>query len=524
MPEEGDGIQEDSPSNKRKGKQRPSGQGSISGGGKPRPGGGAHSPNINTSGGGSTLVRPDGPTYEFGGATYFGNSQHPLRRDRILAVADARTFSLEGRIYLNAQTNAQKALVYPFCPALRGVDQIWDNCYARLRDRAMDERDYRHLPESLNRLSYPFDFIQAYMSTRMMLGELTSWMKMSQFDTAHVLTNQHARKISRGRVEGMWESVGSVPMFPGIVELADFWSKPVVGDHDSIVYHPTWPYSVDHQLWGLTVGTAAGNLTYTTEASDEVTTVDADAKFTNMANTIDLLIGVLIGQTGTDNDKADFVHLSNLLRLGIGLPSHPMSFNEWSPVIQDKSLIDQYLYRGMHVGVDDVTGATEDLQYYPWANHFANHVEQRGMGSPNGMAVAGLLQPQVVLKDYVAADVDEDELVALLGAHHYGHITSGTTPTSFNDKTGSVRVLEVYSDEDGWGEIISSLDARADSHGDIIRRHQYSEVQNLAANTGLTMDMGVNDVVDYSFYEPIAEVGRHYLAWLSQTLGLPHMR
>lgn len=342
------------PKTRGKGKSSPSAGGGQRSGGKPRPGGGAHSPNISTAGGGSKLIRPDGPTYEFGGTTYFGNSHHPIRRDRILGVVCAHSFDLRGYLPLNTNNDAAKLVVYQKCPALRGVAQLWSTAYERFRETAMDERDYRHLPETLTSGATVFDYVELYLATRLMLGELTTWQKMSQYDLAHSATNTHARKISRGRMEGLWEVLGSIPMFPGIVELADYWSKAVVGGHDSIVYHPTWPYGINYALWGLSIGSSSGNIKYYTESSDEVVSVDGDGKYTNMADTVEVLLEALLNQgSAADTRKEDVLHIKNLFRLGLSLPKHPMSWNDWNPIHEDKGLLDTMLYRGMYVGIDD---------------------------------------------------------------------------------------------------------------------------------------------------------------------------
>jgi hypothetical protein len=316
-------------------------------------------------------------------------------------------------------------------------------------------------------------------------------------------------------------------MFPGLVQLADLKARAVIESPTGIVYHSQWPFPSNHYWWGLTwdnpqlSAPVAGQISYGTW--DRGTSWDPSSVFTyqRIASTVETILDVLnrTHPDMSDNDRSDVQNIQTLFRM-LELPQAPMNWNNWVPTMLDFGMVDTLLYRGAWVGVDNTSLLGDNVLVYPRIDDLSGLVEVRGRGTPNPLTVAGLMNPLTVIRD--AANWNVSSGYFFIGAVGYNQLNQANYAADVNkSENGLHRLIRKFTQEDGWTNATSSYRAVAVQQTDPLRHHQYSVRGQVDVDT--IVDVDVNDSVDYSFYVPVEDVGYHYLAWLSQTLGLPYL-
>ena len=484
------------------------------GGGK-----GAHSRDISTTRGDKIWHRGEGKSVEFGGVKYFSYNQAPVRQDRLQALTEAKVLCLTGFIDTSRGVDLTAPdAVTSRIPAIRQTNLIWTQAYELLRELAQDRDKYRHLPGALNDDESVFWYVHTYLYARMLLNELTAWQWLTQGDHAHIQSGIAARKVSRGRVNGLWEDLSAINMFPGFVTLADALTKPITGYPEEVVYHPTFPipHGLAEKLWG-----SGARAPYSTPTRAGTPSPTSDDKYANMARTIELLIGALrrVNSAGFNllpGIKEDFRNIASILAM-MSVPANIMSWSSFGPgIVTDHDALDSLLRRGMWVGVDEVTGNDKWL-IYPYFNQQSSMIEMRGAGqNPQDQMFTGLSQPLMALGD--SGDHPSSDQLYLLGSVGYGCSDNDSSPNSTISKH---RHILGFTQEDGWTAQATSFQGTAITQSSPLRQHQYSVRGQVSP--GDALDVRVNDPVEHSAFVPAEDIGYHFLGWLSQVLKLPFM-
>ena len=324
-----------------------------------RGGRGAHARDISTRR--PTIKhRGESTSHSFGGVTYFSYNHAPPRRDRLQVLTEPKMVSLMGFTdqtgdYGRAASDVALGLV----PALRQISRIWAQAYEMLRELAQDRDGYRHLPGTLNHDNAVELYVLAYMYARMLLVELTSWQKLSQYDDAHILAGIQARKVSRGRVNGLWESLSQYPIFPGFSSWADRLATPVSGNSEEPVYHPQFPVPL-----GLrdALGGVATNMPYEPPPRNSVTALNPTTSgyYTNLVTTVETLLEYLSGHMAGMFVPAreDNRNLRSLLYM-LSVPQAPQSWTGVTELDENPQKLDAILYRGAYIGAGAATLGTD---------------------------------------------------------------------------------------------------------------------------------------------------------------------
>ena len=468
-------------------------------------GAGAHQQNIATRP--PLLVRPSGVSYEFGGARYFDYNAAPVRADRLQVMLEPVAIELYARTHTKAG-----GIAVPTLRSILRVRELWDNAYEQLVYRAESAGSYRHEPASLNVGSVNVkDYCQLYMRAVALLTEITCWQKLAQFDRGHrTVASMQTARVPRSRVNTGWETVTSFPMFKGLHDFAIYAATPVMASPSGIVYHRGFPKEHDSPNLGQTWHYLA------MPSASPVAPVNVSYA-TNLMQDVELIVQVLnMLATGlTDENKANINSIQGLFRMS-GLTMNPTRWEDINPLIMDEGLYDQRVQRGAYIGQFVRTG-TDDQLCYPRVTgssaRTVNLVEQRGLGAPTQLIVSGMETPWGA--DYEVVPVASDNII--YGAIQYNTQGQGATPSAQR----FFRSAAVYDPDGGW-RLINTVPASGDIDGigEPWKRHQY--VHRGGTGGGFEA-FRVNDPVDWSFFMPAEDIGLHYLAWLSQTLGIPYV-
>ena len=499
--------------------------GSRSGGGSV-----AYSPDISTRQS-DMPTRGDGPTFTFGGVSYIGRELAPLRQNRIQTVYEHLQASLRGYNWHGAAapTATQKSFLYDVSPAYRTIDSVWDNAYYLLRMRAVDLEGYRHLPSELYNPNTVERYVKTYLNARMMIGELTSWQKLRGYDLGHISVGKAASLISQGRVNNAWEGLSRFRMFPGIVAWGDMMAKPIRGHDRSITYHPGWAWAAHNYDWGVPrvdaaqTASSVGNWSYQTWDRTHIWDPSDSTTFQRLISTVETALSVLdrtAPQLSSD-DKSDIENLEVLLRM-LEVPVSPMRWNDWQPIRDDLMSLDTMLYRNAWIGADNVGGGGDRVLAYPWNTDLSGQVEIRGRGQPNPLLVAGMynqiatVNPVASTSRPVISPGADMFSIGMLSANQRDDTSAATGTTN---ETGYHRLQRTFSQSGGWTDLVTTFQADTVRQEDPVRHHQYSERGQIAAAGSI--DISVNDEVDFNFNVPLEDVGYHFLPWLSESLGIP---
>ena len=458
------------------------------------------------------LHRPPGASVEFGGVKYWGYNNAPIRQDRLQVLVEPRRFKLKGWIPVNQGTNIGRPDT--IMPAAVSIDRLWDNAYDLLRQLAEDRDGYRHLPDDLNESDRLLDYCSLWVTTYALLKFLTCAQKLSSFDQGHLGTT--AVRVSRGRTDEAWRALGSIPMFDGVVQLADYISTPIMGNPESPVYHPYIPFCVDDYAWGQTLT----QLKAISGKRGDVFALNSSDLFTNVITTVEALL-LVFNRTApamSADDKEDVQNIQSLFRM-IGVPAHQFSWSEVSPLAVDPQRLDQVLYRNAWYGGADLTG-TDQTEVFPARNSIRAFVEVRGLGAgPKAPDFMGWNGPMIALNGTERYDVtNQNTLIGLVAG---GNTQSTNAPALGDDDIGFHRDITFFTPEDGWlSTPATSYTNTANEPASPLENHQYIR---RSVGTAAATEMRVNDSVDYGFFMQAADIGAHQLAWTSQMLGIPYV-
>lgn len=466
------------------------------------------------------LRRGEGDTITVGGRVYRGAPTSPRRQSRLQAIAEPKLFDISGRHPMGAVSATTTALEYTFVPSLRFVDWILDEGFSLLRQQVQKEQGILPLPEELNTKTRFKNYIETYMAIRLMVGELSTWQHLGQYDMVHstVLT-EGARAENVSRINQIWMALSQFRMWKPFVDLCDKWNRAVASSSEGIVYHNMWPWDSDRYAWGLT---AAANDDIEYFSGISAFGLRTTAHFRNIEDTCYALLSVLNRSHAdlSDDDKEDITHIQDLLYI-LEMPGHPMVYNDWSSMIASEFLLDQYMYRGMYLGVDttaDTVGppavVSSGYQVYPRPDSMNENIEFRWMGEWDDDLAKGMIVPLCALNN---------DTLGLLGKFsNLGVIHPGGRVTALYG--GGVRYMQTASQNSIFpaATTVSTRKARTVEVPAPFLRHQYAVTGTVAPSQhAVGQEPVVNDPVDHSVYLPIADVGEHYLGWLSQALGLP---
>ena len=191
------------------------------------------------------LVRPSGTSVEVNGLRYFDYNAAPVRQDKAQIVQEAISVDLLGRRHTNQLASSPQEVDIH---ALNRVDELWSAAYRQLVYMAESRDAYRHLPASLNEEHNFRYYIEMYMTAVSALTEWCAWNKLTQYDRGHREAGMASARISRGRINTLWQALTSYPMFPAFHQFAKYVVTPVTDVPSGAVLHRmNRPYQVN---WG----------------------------------------------------------------------------------------------------------------------------------------------------------------------------------------------------------------------------------------------------------------------------------
>ena len=418
--------------------------------------------------------------------------------------------------------------------ALGRLRNLLDDAYQQFVYMGEDRDSYRHLPAVLNGPPNLKHYVSCYMAAVSMLTELTAWQKLAMFDYAHRSSQSSSRKISRAKLNGLWESITSWPMFPAVHARAIRKAIPVMAGPDSLMIHPQYiqPKSAPAQAtphmdrmpyttwndWVLSASTGY----YTVNVLDDNSRTlfrepDTDDFFNEIIDFVDDVESVFLRRkTGMDNGIVeDIANIQALFRM-LKLPQNLTRWEDIPAYAVDPGLHDQLYSRGLFGGTLNFGTTTivhEQSRYYPYRDATRGYIEFRGIGSPTEDMFIG----DVPYSAENNLNLPTHSPFYILGATSWpGKVVmeNGASP----DKSwyNMLPHATFYTQEDGWVSTFSQLGEQ-----DFFRQHQYSKLVTAGAQYGHLLDIRVNDPVDYTVFVPVEDIAYNWLAKISQDLMIP---
>jgi len=429
--------------------------------------------------------------------------------DRILDMAEMRRITLRG--FALGSGGAVDATDMPI-RALRDVDDLWETGFAQLVHLAEKVDGYAHSTFVLNDPTEFLNYCQMYTTLVANCVAMSASLDLTHYGRSGRATLT-AWSSLRGRIDRVTRAATSIPMFDAFHQLAVRFGMPLRAGAGSALYRRFYSFQ-DMENWD-------GYTPHDWLLGSDTWQIDSNADLLALLDDMEAAVDYLDSRTttATVNTVSDLRNIYRLLEM-IGIKAHVMSQRDVGNVgvIDDPGEWDKYLFREAFVGNNNQGAGVGTAVAFPVATSDTDLILRRGMGTPDRELFAGIGPTYASEARTIVNSVDDSYL---LGVNH-----SGVKAADFANLVGVVRLIEVWTDEGSW----SPMDTEGDfgtlddleslvSSMHLMMEHQWSHI--ITAVDEFEQDRVANQLVDYSFHQPVGHIAEGYLVWLSETMGIP---